>query len=53
MVIAAGLVIVILLVTFDLDRPVRGFIRVPVGLLVQVRAEMVAPPAASAPPPGH
>lgn len=52
-VIAAGLVIVILLVTFDLDRPVRGFIRVPVGPLVQVRAEMVAPPAASAPPPGH
>jgi hypothetical protein len=52
-IVAAGLVIVILFVTFDLDRPVRGFIRVPVGPLVQVRAEMVASPAAPAPPPGH
>jgi hypothetical protein len=47
--IAAGLVIVILLVTFDLDRPTRGLIRVPVSPLVQARAEMVPPPAASAP----
>jgi hypothetical protein len=46
---AAGLVIVILLVTFDLDRPTRGLIRVPVSPLVQARAEMVPPPAASAP----
>jgi hypothetical protein len=49
--IAAGLVIVILLVTFDLDRPRRGLIRVPVSPLVQARAEMVPPPAAS--PPSH
>jgi hypothetical protein len=42
--IAAGLVIVILLVTFDLDRPTRGLIRVPVSPLVQARAEMVPPP---------
>ena len=27
--IAAGLVILILLVTFDLDRPTRGLVRVP------------------------
>ena len=47
--IAAGLVIVILLVTFDLDRPTRGLIRVPVGPLVNVRAGMVPPPAAPAP----
>lgn len=47
--IAAGLVIVILLVTFDLDRPTRGLIRVPVSPLVQARAAMVPPPAASLP----
>ena len=47
--IAAGLVIVILLVSFDLDRPTRGLIRVPVGPLIQVRAEMTGPPAAPAP----
>ena len=39
--IAAGLVAVILLVTFDLDRPTRGLIRVPVGPLINVRAGMV------------
>jgi hypothetical protein len=42
--IAAGLVIAILLVTFDLDRPTRGLIRVPVAPLVQARAGMVPPP---------
>ena len=52
-IVAAGLVIVILYVTFDLDRPIRGLIQVPVGPLAQVRAEMVAAPAAPAPPPGH
>lgn len=50
-VVAAGLVILILVVSFDLDRPTRGFIRVPVGPLVQVRADMVDPPAAPAPAP--
>jgi len=47
--IAAALVSVILVVTFDLDRPTRGFIRIPVAPLVQVRAGMVPPPAAGAP----
>ena len=47
--IAAVLVIVILLVTFDLDRPTRGLIRIPVTPLTQVRAGMVPPPAAPAP----
>ena len=47
--IAAGLVILILLVTFDLDRPTRGLIRVPAAPLIQVRAGMVPPPAAPAP----
>jgi hypothetical protein len=47
--IAAVLVIVILLVTFDLDRPTRGFIRVPLAPLTDVRAEMAPPPAATAP----
>jgi hypothetical protein len=49
--IAAALVIVILLVTFDLDRPTRGLIRIPNAPLIQVRAGMVLPPAA--PAPGH
>ena len=47
--IAASLVIVMLIVSFDLDRPTRGLIRVPVGPLVETRAEMIPPPAASAP----
>ena len=41
--IAAGLVILILLVTFDLDRPTRGLIRVPVSPLVQARRNGAAP----------
>jgi hypothetical protein len=49
--IAAILVEVILLVTFDLDRPTRGFIRVPIAPLVQERASMELPPAAL--PPTH
>ena len=48
-VVAAGLVVFILVVSFDLDRPTRGLIRVPVGPLVQTRADMVAPPDAPAP----
>ncbi len=47
--VAALLVTLTLLVTFDLDRPTRGLIRVPSGPLVQVRAGMDAPPAALAP----
>ena len=46
---AAVLVTLLLLVTFDLDRPTRGMIRVPTGPLVSVRASMTLPPAASAP----
>jgi hypothetical protein len=48
-VVAAVLVTFLLLVTFDLDRPTRGLIRVPNGPLVAVRASMVLPPAAAAP----
>jgi hypothetical protein len=47
--IAALLVTVLLTVTFDLDRPTRGLITVPATPLVDVRAEMSAPPAADAP----
>jgi hypothetical protein len=39
-------VIVILFVSFDLDRPQRGFITVPFTPLVETRATMDAPPAA-------
>lgn len=44
--IAAAFVIVILFVSFDLDRPERGFITVPSAPLVEARAEMDLPPAA-------
>lgn len=51
MMAAAGLVTLLLLVTFDLDRPTRGLIKVPSTPLVSVRASMALPPAASAPSP--
>jgi hypothetical protein len=44
--IAAAVVIVILFVSFDLDRPQRGFITVPFTSLVETRAAMDLPPAA-------
>ena len=47
--IAAVLVSAILLVTFDLDRPYRGLIHVPDTPLVQLRASMTLPPAATGP----
>jgi hypothetical protein len=46
-VLAASLVALLLLVTFDLDRPTRGVIRVPDKPLLALRAEMALPPAAS------
>ncbi|MGY1643717.1 hypothetical protein ACI782_21640 [Geodermatophilus sp. SYSU D00703] len=48
-VVAALLVTVLLVVTFDLDRPARGLIRVPATPLTDVHASMSAPPAAGAP----
>ena len=45
---AAGLVGLLLLVTFDLDRPTRGLIRVPSTPLTELRASMILPPAAPA-----
>jgi hypothetical protein len=47
--IAAGLVSMMLLVTFDLDRPTRGLIRVPATPLTDLRASMALPPAAGGP----
>jgi hypothetical protein len=49
MLAAAGLVTLLLLVTFDLDRPTRGVITVPSAPLAAVRASMVLPPAAEGP----
>jgi hypothetical protein len=46
MAFAAGLVTALLLVTFDLDRPTRGLIKVPATALQSTRATMVPPPAA-------
>ena len=48
-IVAALLITSTLLVTFDLDRPTRGLIRVPDGPLTQVRATRNLPPAAPAP----
>jgi hypothetical protein len=47
--VAAGLVTLLLLVTFDLDRPTRGLIKVPSTTLEEVRASMALPPAAGEP----
>jgi hypothetical protein len=47
MLAAGALVTLLLLVTFDLDRPTRGLIKVPDAPLVAVRASMVPPPAAA------
>ena len=49
LIAAAALVSLLLVVTFDLDRPTRGVITVPATPLVSVRASMVPPPAAKAP----
>src|SRR4029450_3517749 len=43
-VLAAGLITLLLLVTFDLDRPERGLIQVPDTPLVNLRASMELPP---------
>jgi hypothetical protein len=48
-VLAAAFVSILLLITFDLDRPVRGLVRVPDTPLVALRASMELPPAARAP----
>jgi hypothetical protein len=44
--LASALVTLLLLVTFDLDRPTRGLIRVPEAPLTSLRASMDEPPAA-------
>jgi hypothetical protein len=49
MLAAAALITLLLFVTFDLDRPTRGLIRVPDTPLVSARASMSLPPAASGP----
>jgi membrane-bound ClpP family serine protease len=49
-VVAAALLVgALVLVTFDLDRPTRGFITIPDTPLVVERATMSLPPAAPAP----
>jgi hypothetical protein len=48
-VLAAAFVSVLLLITFDLDRPTRGVVTVPDTPLVSLRASMELPPAAQAP----
>ncbi len=49
MVAATALVTMLLLVTFDLDRPTRGLITIPDTAYVSLRASMTLPPAASHP----
>jgi hypothetical protein len=48
--LAAGLVYTLLVVTADLDRPTRGLIRVPDAVLVDELESMTHPPAARPPP---
>jgi len=48
-VLAAAFVSILLLITFDLDRPTRGLVTVPDTPLVALRASMELPPAARAP----
>jgi hypothetical protein len=48
-VLGAGLVTLLLLTTFDLDRPTRGVIEVPDTPLVVLRASMDLSPAAAGP----
>lgn len=50
-ILAAAFVSMLLLVTFDLDRPTRGVVTVPDTPLVALRASMELPPAAQAPAP--
>jgi hypothetical protein len=50
-VVAAALITLLLVVTFDLDRPTRGLIRVPSTALTAVAATMTQEPAAEAPDP--
>ena len=47
--IAAILISLLVLVTFDLDRPTRGFITIPATPLLAEKATMRLPPAAPAP----
>jgi hypothetical protein len=47
--VAAAVVSLVLLVTFDLDRPTRGLIKVPATPLIAERASMTLPPAATGP----
>jgi hypothetical protein len=47
--VATLVILLILFISFDLDRPHRGFIEVPDAPLVQARAAMVPPPAADGP----
>ncbi len=49
LLLGAILITLLLLVTFDLDRPTRGLIVVPDTPLVALRASMELPPAAAAP----
>jgi hypothetical protein len=44
--LAAGLLTLLLFVSYDLDRPSRGFIRISDAPLVSLRASMELPPAA-------
>ena len=48
-VLASTLIAFLLLVTTDLDRPTRGWIRVPDSVLTDQLESMTQPPAAAAP----
>ncbi|MEI7760709.1 MAG: hypothetical protein WCJ67_08055 [Thermoleophilia bacterium] len=47
--LASGFFILLLFVSFDLDRPARGFIQISDAPLISLRASMLLPPAAGTP----
>jgi hypothetical protein len=49
-VLAGAFVVLILFITYDLDRPQRGLIEVPFRVLVEAREAMDGPPAFAPPP---
>jgi hypothetical protein len=48
-ILAAVVVTFLILVTFDLDRPTRGLIKIPAAPLLAEKVTMSLPPAAPAP----
>jgi hypothetical protein len=51
--LTASMLTLLLLISFDLDRPTRGLIEIPVSPLESLERSMTLPPASDAPRPPH